>query len=199
MSSPAIQFKGSGLYITDYARKGSSDSDASGRRTRRSRRESKESSGVERVEAVERIEVDESSEPAPRATAEHQIDQRIVQRQLLDHVIVTVDIVLVDRIQLEIGRASRRSVRPDRARQRLQVGAEGLGEIRALQGEVHHRLEEAELVAGVVADAVDLVGVERPRAQQLAQAVGQLDLAGPVAAGRRRAWRRCPASGCSGR
>jgi putative FmdB family regulatory protein len=30
MSSPAIQFKGSGFYITDYAQKGKSGSDSSG-------------------------------------------------------------------------------------------------------------------------------------------------------------------------
>jgi putative FmdB family regulatory protein len=30
MSSPAIQFKGSGWYVTDYARKGSSPASASG-------------------------------------------------------------------------------------------------------------------------------------------------------------------------
>jgi putative FmdB family regulatory protein len=31
MSSPAIQFKGSGWYITDYAKKGSGDSSAAGK------------------------------------------------------------------------------------------------------------------------------------------------------------------------
>ena len=31
LSSPAIQFKGSGWYITDYARKSSSDSSSSGK------------------------------------------------------------------------------------------------------------------------------------------------------------------------
>ena len=60
-----------------------------------------------------------------------------------------------------------------------------LGEIRPAQREVDHRLQESELVAGVVADAFDFAGVDRPRLQQLAQAVGQLDLAGAIALGRR--------------
>lgn len=34
LSSPAIRFKGSGWYITDYARKGKSDGDASGSSTK---------------------------------------------------------------------------------------------------------------------------------------------------------------------
>ena len=64
---------------------------------------------------------------------------------------------------------------------RLQVLAERLGEIRPAQREVDDRLQESELVAGVVADAVDLAAVDRPLLQQPPQAVGQLDLAGAIA------------------
>ena len=73
--------------------------------------------------------------------------------------------------------------RADRATSRYAENL--LGEIGPPQREVDHRLQESELVAGVVADALDLAGVDRPRLQQLAQAVGQLDLARPVALGRR--------------
>ena len=65
-----------------------------------------------------------------------------------------------------------------------EVGGELVRQIRPAQREVDHRLQEPELVAGVVADAFDLAGVDRPRLQQLAQAVGQLDLAGAIALGR---------------
>ena len=66
----------------------------------------------------------------------------------------------------------------------VEVGRELVGEIGPPQREVHHRLQEPELVAGVVADALDLARVDRPRLQQLAQAVGQLNLAGAIALGR---------------
>ena len=81
----------------------------------------------------------------------------------------------------------------------FEILPERLGEVGPLQREVDQRLQESQLVAGVVADAVDLAGVERPLAQQLAQAVGQLDLAGPIARRSLRARGRCRASGCSGR
>ena len=42
-----------------------------------------------------------------------------------------------------------------------QVVAELVGEVRPAQREVHDRLQESELVAGVVADAVDLAAVDR--------------------------------------
>ena len=45
-------------------------------------------------------------------------------------------------------------------------------------------LEESELVARVMPDTVDLARVDRAAIQQVAQTVGQLDLAGPVAFGR---------------
>ena len=68
---------------------------------------------------------------------------------------------------------------------RRQIRRELLRQIGPPQREVHDGLQEAELVAGVVAHALDLAGVDRPRLEQLAQTVGQLDLAGPVALGRR--------------
>ena len=58
---------------------------------------------------------------------------------------------------------------------------ERLGQLRPPQREVHQRLQESQLVAGVVADAVDLAGVDRPLPQQPPQAVGQLDLARAIA------------------
>jgi putative FmdB family regulatory protein len=43
LSSPAIQFKGSGWYVTDYARKGGKETDAGGQESKESKKESKES------------------------------------------------------------------------------------------------------------------------------------------------------------
>ena len=83
--------------------------------------------------------------------------------------------------------------------ERRQVLGELVGEVGPLQREVDHRLQEAELVAGVVADALHLARVNRPRLQQLAQAVGQLDLAGAIALRRRERRERCRASARSGR
>ena len=61
----------------------------------------------------------------------------------------------------------------------------GPAQVRPLQRELHRRLQEAELVAGVVADALEAVAVDRPAcSQQAPQPVGELDLAARVA-GRR--------------
>lgn len=54
-SSPAIQFKGSGFYITDYAQKGRSDGSVSAGKTERDRSEKNEKG--------------EKSEPAKTATS----------------------------------------------------------------------------------------------------------------------------------
>ena len=72
LSSPAIQFKGSGWYITDYARKGATGTDAksasdskesgSTESTKESKKESKESK-----ESRESKESKESKSPAPAA------------------------------------------------------------------------------------------------------------------------------------
>ena len=66
--------------------------------------------------------------------------------------------------------------------QRRQIGRELVAQVGPAQRESStDRLQESQLVARVVADAVHLAGVDRPRLQQLAQAVGELDLARPVA------------------
>ncbi len=67
---------------------------------------------------------------------------------------------------------------------RAQVVGERLREIGPAQREIDDGLQEPELVARVVADAVDVAAVDRPILQQPAQAVGQLNLAGAIA-GRR--------------
>src|SRR5437868_3777436 len=61
--------------------------------------------------------------------------------------------------------------------QRLQVHAEGPAEIGPLQRELDRRLQEAELVARIVAHALEAAAEERLGAQQAAHAVGELDLA----------------------
>ena len=95
--------------------------------------------------------------------------------------------------------ATRRAAKLYAGRDRLQIVAERRRQIRAAQREVDDRFQEPELVAGVVADARDFAGVERPLREQALQAVGELDLADAVLRGRLRARRRCRASGCSGR
>ena len=52
-----------------------------------------------------------------------------------------------------------------------QVLGERRCQVRTLQREIDDRLQEAELVAGVVAHAVDAAGVDRARLEQLAQPV----------------------------
>ena len=59
----------------------------------------------------------------------------------------------------------------------MQVLAKGAAQVLALERELDGGLQEAELVAGVVAHALELVAVERPALLQLPQAVRQLDLA----------------------
>jgi putative FmdB family regulatory protein len=62
MSSPAIQFKGSGWYITDYAKKGSGDSSKSEKSEKSDTSEKKSDSGTESKPAA-------TSTPAPSAPA----------------------------------------------------------------------------------------------------------------------------------
>src|SRR5512132_1589287 len=67
--------------------------------------------------------------------------------------------------------------------ERLQVTAKVVGEVGTGEGELDGGLEEAELVARVVALALELDRVHRaPRAER-AQAVGELDLAALVGGG----------------
>src|SRR6266540_4940710 len=61
-----------------------------------------------------------------------------------------------------------------------QVAPEGLREIRPAQREVDHRLQEPQLVARVVTDAVHLAAIDRALLEQPSQAVRQLNLAGAV-------------------
>ena len=201
MSSPAIQFKGSGFYITDYAQEGSrrggrrrdsasgerrprakrgevgevrrspekSDSSAKSDKSASSRRRSGSATDRRRASSSKSSAKARTSKPSA-PKAEYGVDRRL-------HGFPT------GRLQIE----------------RRQIRRELVGEIRPAQREIHHGFQESELVAGVVADAFDLARVDRPRLQQLAQAVGQLDLAGAIALGGGRAPGRCPASGRSGR
>ena len=168
LSSPAIQFKGSGWYITDYAQE-------------RERRRDGGNVGVE-----------DKNESERGSTAENKTDD---ERPSIEGA------TRRSTRTAEAERASTAVARPAPASSSSdsQVLAERAGQVRAPQREVDHRLQEPELVAGVVADAVDLARVDRPRLQQLAQPVGQLDLARAVALRSRAARRRCRASGCSGR
>src|SRR2546426_11094987 len=59
--------------------------------------------------------------------------------------------------------------------QRLEVGAELAGEVGPVQGELNRGLEEAELVPGVVAPALELDAVHRASRPERAQGVRELD------------------------
>ena len=177
LSSPAIQFKGTGWYITDYAKKGQSrTASRQGRRRRRSKTSDSETAR-QREPTAATDEERRADDDAEQPTSERPPKTRAASTAALDSA---------------RARATFRS-------SDLEVLAERLGEIRPPQREVDHRLQESQLVAGVVAHAFDLARVDRPRLQQLAQAVGQLDLAGAIALASPRAPGRCRASGCSGR
>src|SRR5206468_604731 len=60
--------------------------------------------------------------------------------------------------------------------ERLEEGAEVLAQLLVLQGELDGRLEEPELVPGVVPLAAETVREDAPAPEQAAQAVGELDL-----------------------
>src|SRR5579864_1602707 len=61
--------------------------------------------------------------------------------------------------------------------QALQVRAKLVAEIVATQGKLDRGLQEAELVAGVVARAFEHIPVNGPVAQQVFQGIGELDFA----------------------
>src|SRR3972149_10644005 len=67
----------------------------------------------------------------------------------------------------------------------LQIGAEGLAQIRTLQCVLDAGLEKPELVSAVVTTSLALVSVDRPLGSQRTQAVRQLDLASLVRGGAR--------------
>ena len=159
-SSPAIQFKGSGFYITDYAKK-SSDGGQSGVRGEIGlvgETAGQEGQGRDQFRE-ERFGIHEG-----RFRIRRQVRRRLLVvgrlRSGLDHQ----------------AQAVAQSARPERRPSGLpyrivstrsrsidcRYSRNSLGEIRASQREVDHRLEESELVAGVVADAVHVAAVDGP-------------------------------------
>jgi putative FmdB family regulatory protein len=68
-SSPAIQFKGSGFYITDYAKKASPDADASGSAAKGGETKSADTKGdaASKSDGGTRSETGTKSESAPRS------------------------------------------------------------------------------------------------------------------------------------
>jgi putative FmdB family regulatory protein len=71
LSSPAIQFKGSGWYITDYARKGGKETDAAAKDSKESTESKKESkeSGESKTESKESKEPKTKSPSSAPATS----------------------------------------------------------------------------------------------------------------------------------
>ena len=181
MSSPAIQFKGSGFYITDYAQKGKG---GRGNREGGSKGKSdagKSDSATESKSDGERQESAGKESAAKEGSAKS--DAPASSSSSTDHVEHQERLASDADLQIE----------------RFQIAAKRVGQVWTLQREIHHRLQEAQLVAGVVAHAIDLVGVDRAIVQESPQAVGQLDFAGAIADRRLERAERYRASGCSGR
>ena len=168
LSSPAIQFKGTGWYITDYAQEGE--------RRKGERRGERRSGGEERA--------------ARKATVEDRVDQ---DRQRVDAIIESDSGAIRRATRRQPASTPATSAKSSGLREaqqesdadlqieRFEIAAERLGQVGPPEREIHQRLQESELVAGVVAHAVNLARVDRPLLQQPAQPVGQLNFAGAVA------------------
>ena len=133
-----IQFKGTGWYITDYAKKSGTDAGKTG-------------SG-------------EKSDGGPNSASESKSDSKQTRRKS-DSGAAPAAASSSTPARGDQERSPIDAALPSRSHlfqiDRQQVVAEGLGKVRAPQREVHDRLQESELVAGVVADAVDPAAVNR--------------------------------------
>ena len=180
--APAFQFKGSGWYITDYARNDQSAGWQDGRR-REGRRSAEKSEKGEKPARSVTGATRKTGRPEKRKWPRNP-KSRVGERERHDS---------PDndrRSSTGSGPWSTPAVARALAffrgylrSERREIGRELLGEIRPPEREIHDCLEEPQLVAGVVPDALDFAGVNRPRLQQLAQAIGQLDFARPIALG----------------
>ena len=145
-SSPAIQFKGSGFYITDYAKKSSSEA-SSGSKSAGSEQVGRR----QRVVLVFRVEVGvevrvEVQRPSTKVDGRSPPTLKVARRD--------------SKKPESAYRGPARSAALEA--EFAQVVAEGLREIRPAQREIDDRFQKSQLVAGVVPDAVDLVAVNRP-------------------------------------
>ena len=149
LSSPAIQFKGTGFYITDYARQARAD----GATVRQDGKA--ESVATESARATK----SETEEPKPKSAKSDGAESVRVEVRRCE----------VRGNDLESEATRRLKPRPPsptspalvrgalpREFERLQILAERLRQVGPLQREVDRRLQEAQLVAGVVAHAVRL-------------------------------------------
>ena len=182
LSSPAIQFKGTGFYITDYGarRQERQRRRPSGKQRDGESAESRASRARRRVEGVERERRRRRESKSDESKARRRRRRRRQPSESKDRARATPRRQQRRRAESPSRRppADRRYRFDDVPDRDSRVLAERLGQIRPAQREVHHRLQEAQLVAGVVAHAVDLERVDRARLQQPPQSVGELDLAG---------------------
>ena len=183
LSSPAIQFKGSGLYITDYAKKDGEQGKDGGE----SRHEGDARQDASEVEGRERRRSRTRRPASTRSIDKTSSRRRTASRRPRRHR------RRADPSQRTPAPSFSSADRQVQVERRFRYSRNLLGEVGPAQREVHHRLQEPQLVAGVVAHALDFAGVDRPRLQQLAQAVGQLNLAGAIALASPRAPGRCRA------
>ena len=158
ISSPAIQFKGTGWYITDYAKKSATDAGQTGGGTSGNSDKSGSRTALRK----------------PRRPSPNRTRRRSRRRRRPRHLPRATPPRSPRNPQLEI--------RPTLSKRfdaieidGLEVVPEVIAEIGPAQREVDHRLQKSQLVAGVVAGAVDLAAVDRARLQQVAQAVGQAE------------------------
>ena len=94
------------------------------------------------------------------------VPPRLLDGEQPGDVVVIVDVASLGHggavYRVVSGRRGGVSAEPVVAEQVLQVPAEVVPDVVALQGELDRRLEVVELVADVVAPAIEPVGVERP-------------------------------------
>ena len=141
LSSPAIQFKGTGWYITDYAKKSGTGTDAKSDGSTDAGKESKDER-VEGVIGVERVFERVASSPESRKSPKSRRAppppraRRAPPKRPASKLLSRSECAA----PLDVFRA--------------QICAERLAEIGASQREIDHRLQIAKLVAGVVTRAL---------------------------------------------
>ena len=129
-SAPAIQFKGTGWYITDYARKSSGDA-KSGEIARPAEQQDRATSKAGEGKG----EIRRRASPATASRSPRTPPRRTAAAPAK--------------------KSGTRASAPSGTRGRA-------AQVLALQRELHRGLQEAELVAGVVAHALEAIAVDRP-------------------------------------
>ena len=150
-----VSIQGRGWYITDYAKK-----DSAGRR-----RPSWENAGRrdEGGDATRRIrETKDGARLPSRATTRRPKTEKLRARSQRRQVFEPPTPTSAATATRPASEAGSEGCQPARLDHRPPGTRELVGKIRPPQREVHDRLQEAELVAGIVTHALDLARVDRP-------------------------------------